>query len=139
MKNANNALLRTSHKVRRPENADVRHKMKRIGPSIVGMTIAAALTGLAGGFWAVGWKWAICVLLYPGMLLGWAFVFGDNISSLDEVTGTITMISLVTNTIGGFILGALVGAVVRMVRKPKIRGEQGGPGYPPQGVGSPDP
>ena len=103
------------------------------------MTIAAVLTGLAGGFWAVGWKWPICVLLYPGMFLGWAFVFGDNISSFDEVTGTITMISLVTNTIGGFILGALAGAVVRMVRRHKIRGEQGVAGYRRQSAPQPDP
>ena len=45
MKNANNALLRTSHKVRRPENADVGHKsMKEIMKALCTIALASLLT-----------------------------------------------------------------------------------------------
>ena len=48
MSQPNNALLRTSHKVRRPENADVRQKMTmKLAPCILTLLIALPLSGCA--------------------------------------------------------------------------------------------
>ena len=75
--------------------------------------MAILVTAVAGGLWAIGREDWICIVLWLGMMLGWAFVFGDNIRSFHEVSGVITLISLVTNGIAGMIIGVLVGFVVR--------------------------
>jgi hypothetical protein len=73
--------------------------MKRIRPSIIGMTVAVVVTALAAASWAVGFGGILGIVLLPGGLLEWAFVYGDNIRSPDEVMGMITLISLVVNAI----------------------------------------
>jgi hypothetical protein len=87
--------------------------MKKIRPSLIGLAVAVLVTAVAGGLWTIGRENWICVALWPGMMLGWAFVFGDNINSFHDVSGTITLISLLTNGIAGLLIGALTGLVVR--------------------------
>lgn len=88
------------------------------------------VTALSGGLWAIGMGHLSLsgLVLWPGAMLGWAFVFGDNISSFDEVVGTVTLISIATNGIMGLILGALVGGVIGLRKRLKDRkvGEQSG-------------
>ena len=85
--------------------------MKKIRPGMIGLVSAILVTAVAGGLWAIGWEDPIFIVLWPGAMLGWAFVFGDNIRSFHDVPGVITLISLVTNGIAGLIIGACIGFV----------------------------
>ena len=79
-------------------------EMMKIRQSMIGLAVAILATAVASGLWAIGQENWICIVLWPGMMLGWAFVFGDNIRSFHDVTGIITLISLLTNGIAVFIL-----------------------------------
>jgi hypothetical protein len=52
-------------------------------------------------------------VLWPGAMLGWAFVFGDNIRSFHDVTGVITLISFMTNGLCGAIIGASTSYIIQ--------------------------
>jgi hypothetical protein len=56
------------------------------------------------------------ITLWLGGMLGWMFVFGDNIDSFHDVLGIIALISVVTNGILGLVFGAIVGGVIRILR-----------------------
>jgi hypothetical protein len=88
-------------------------KIMKIRPPIIGILAAILVTAIAGGLWDIGREDWVCIVLWPGMMIGWAFVFGDNIRSFHEVTGVITLISLVTNGFAGLIIGAFFAFVVR--------------------------
>jgi hypothetical protein len=100
--------------------------MKRIRPSVIGMIVALVVTALAAASWAAGLGGILGIVLLPGGLLGWAFVYGDNIRSPDEVMGTITLISLTVNAIAGLLIGASIGWIGRLLKrwKHKKYGEQ---------------
>ena len=91
--------------------------MKSFRASIIGLVLAMLVTVFAGGLWATGREDAICIVLWPGMMLGWAFVFGDNIQSFHDVTGVITLISVVTNGVAGLILGANAGIGIKIWKR----------------------
>ena len=84
---------------------------------MIGLVLAILVTAVAGGLWAIGREDSIFIVLWPGAMLGWAFVFGDNIRSFHDVSGVITLISLVTNGIAGLIIGACIGFVGRGSKK----------------------
>ena len=88
--------------------------MKKIRPGMIGLVSAILVTAVAGGLLAIGRKDPIIIVLWPGAMLGWAFMFGDNIRSFHDVAGVITVISLVTNGIAGLIIGACMGFLRRV-------------------------
>jgi hypothetical protein len=87
--------------------------MIRIPPSVIGFVLALIITAVAGSLWAMGREDPICIVLWPGAMLGWAFVFGDNIRSFHDVSGVITLISFLTNGLCGVILGASIGYIIQ--------------------------
>ena len=138
----NKALHRTSHKVRRPVNADVRNKIMkrksaiRIGGWLVSALVlyalwygAATITDINGNEGTLLAKTAALFV----MITIWPMIY------VERVLGPISTF-YVTLLIEGAIcweIGYLAYRLIRMAQNKKC--EQGGPGYPPQGVGSPDP
>ncbi|OGV44930.1 MAG: hypothetical protein A2X46_17330 [Lentisphaerae bacterium GWF2_57_35] len=90
---------------------------RTIRPSIIGLATAVLVTAIASLFWAVGLKNILSIVLWPGGMLGWMFIFGDNINSYDEVLGIITAISLVVNGGVGLALGSLIGFIIRLLKR----------------------
>ena len=83
------------------------------------MAVGVVVTALASASWVAGFGGILGIVLVPGGLLGWAFVYGDNIRSPDEVIGTITLISLVVNATAGLLLGAFIGWITRLLKRRK--------------------
>jgi Na+-translocating ferredoxin:NAD+ oxidoreductase RnfD subunit len=81
---------------------------------MMGFVLALLITTVAGGLFAMGREDPICIVLWPGMMLGWAFVFGDNIRSLRDVSGMIILTSLMMNGLCGAIIGASTGYIIRV-------------------------
>ena len=74
--------------------------------------------------------WPVIIFIYKGLpALG---IEGDQ--GLAYIVPIFVIFFLYWALIG-FILGALLAGISKMINK----AQQGGPGYPPQGVGSPDP
>ena len=86
--------------------------------------VTTAVVGLAGLFSGIKTPGPVYYLLFPGGILGWLLIWGDNFSnSAGERLGMIA-ISMATNALAGLIFGAGVAAIWRVGKKLRISNQQ---------------
>jgi hypothetical protein len=79
--------------------------------------VATAIVGFACLFGGIKTLGPIDYLMFPGGVLGWLLIWGDNFSnSAGERLGEIA-ISMATNAVAGFILGVVLAAACRLGNK----------------------
>ena len=73
----------------------------------------------------------------PGVWISYLFGAQKALYGVDIIVEVLHPIGWLLPAVFWYIAGNIILWIFRMIRK--MKSQQGGPGYPPQGVGSPDP
>jgi hypothetical protein len=99
------------------------------GAGLIGCSILMGLTAFVGVmclFLGIGSLGIIDYLMFPGAIIGWTCIWGDNFNNSAAERMTEIGISLATNGAAGFIMGIFAGTVLRLRKKKRVD-NSGGP------------